>query len=94
MWEGAEVSVLPDTPQVNLQLTVLVLQDSSSLLCRSAVVGRSIPEQQELKEHIPRQSVTMETPLLDARHSIYDNDEFDVFHRSYVDPSKVRRGKQ
>ena len=32
--------------------------------------------------------------LLDQRSSVYDNDEFDVFHRKNVDRSRVHIGKK
>jgi activating signal cointegrator complex subunit 2 len=38
--------------------------------------------------------VTMETPLLDSRQSIFDNDEFDFFRRRNVDTSRIRKGKK
>ena len=39
----------------------------------------------------------MEEPkpsILDERRNVYDNDEFDVFHREHVDLSKIHAGKR
>lgn len=34
------------------------------------------------------------TPLLTARHNVFQNDEFDVFSRDSVDLSRVHKGRR
>ena len=35
-----------------------------------------------------------QTTALTYRKNVYDNDEFDVFHRDTVDTSKIHKGKK
>jgi len=38
--------------------------------------------------------VTLEESVLDSRHNIFDNDEFDVFRNPVIDRTKVHKGKK
>lgn len=43
----------------------------------------------------PRREVKPDpTPLLAARHNVFQNDEFDVFSRDAVDLSRVHKGRR
>lgn len=43
----------------------------------------------------PRRQIKPDpTPLLTARHNVFQNDEFDVFSRDSVDLSRVHKGRR
>ncbi|XP_070483022.1 activating signal cointegrator 1 complex subunit 2 isoform X1 [Equus przewalskii] len=55
---------------------------------------RLAPALSQLDRSLDRQVKPDPTPLLTARHNVFQNDEFDVFSRDSVDLSRVHKGRR
>nr|XP_044988561.1 activating signal cointegrator 1 complex subunit 2 isoform X2 [Jaculus jaculus] len=55
---------------------------------------RLAPALSQLDRSLDRQVKPDPTPLLSSRHSVFQNDEFDVFSRDSVDLSRVHKGRR
>lgn len=55
---------------------------------------RLAPALSQLDRGLDRQIKPDPTPLLTARHNVFQNDEFDVFSRDSVDLSRVHKGRR
>jgi len=69
------------------QVINLLLEDNLPPLLKN--INRNLTKEELMKGR--KQPVKT---ILEERHSVYDNDEFDVFSRNKVDVSKIHKGKR
>uniref|UniRef100_A0A667WF78 Activating signal cointegrator 1 complex subunit 2 n=1 Tax=Myripristis murdjan TaxID=586833 RepID=A0A667WF78_9TELE len=86
--------LLPDLGEGFLLACLQEYDYNSELVINNILEDRLAPNLEKLDRSMPR-PVKEELPdVLSSRSNVFDDDEFDVFHRDQVDKSRIWRGRR
>uniref|UniRef100_A0A8C4Z7Q7 CUE domain-containing protein n=1 Tax=Gadus morhua TaxID=8049 RepID=A0A8C4Z7Q7_GADMO len=86
--------LLPDLGEGFLLACLQEYDYSSELVINNILEDRLAPGLDQLDRAMPRAPKEELPPVLSERSNVFDDDEFDVFHRDKVDMSRIWKGRR